>query len=60
MPSITDPEPYTSENMFRETCEGRSLHDDHSRFYHVVMKLPAHLASKDQASVHKISDAFLG
>ena len=60
MPSITDPEPYTSEDMFRESCEGRSLHDDCSRFYRVVMKLPAPLASKDQPSVHKINEAFLG
>ena len=58
MPSSNNPEPYTNEDMFRESSEGRSIYDDSSRFYRVVMKLPVPLSNKYQPSVDKITLAF--
>ena len=62
MPSIIDdrrePEPYTNEDIFRKPSEGRSLHDDTSIFYRVIMKLPVPLSNVNQPSVDEISQAF--
>ena len=58
MASITDPEPYTKDDMFRESSEGRSLHDDCRTFYRTIMKLPVPLVSENQPSVDQICDAI--
>ena len=37
--SQLQPEPYTSDDLYRPLDEGRSLHDDVSYFYRTIMKL---------------------
>ena len=36
---MAEPEPYTAEDLWRESSEGRSLHDDANLFYRDVMGL---------------------
>ena len=53
-----EPQPYTNEDIFRESSEGRSLHDDASKFYRVIMKLPVPVAIQNQPTVDEITLAF--
>ena len=50
--------PYTKEDLFREASEGRSLHDDASRFYREVMGLETPVSKEAQPSVSAITDAI--
>ena len=52
------PEPYTNEDIFRESSEVRIIHDDTSKFYRVIMKLPVSLSNVNQPYVDEISQAF--
>ena len=50
--------PYTNGDLFREASEGRSLHDDCSKFYRQVMGLVTPLKDSTQPTVDEIGTAI--
>ena len=61
MPSINivgETKPYTNDDLFREASEGRSLHDDCSKFYRKVMGLVTPLSESIQPTVNEIGKAI--
>ena len=55
---MAEPEPYTAEDLWRESSEGRSLHDDANLFYRDVMGLTIPIKSTEQPSVLQIEAAI--
>ena len=53
-----EPSPYIDEDIFRESSEGRSLHDDANVFYREVMGLTTPIKSTEQPTVVEIQDAI--
>ena len=56
--TIGEPSPYTDEDIFRESSEGRSLHDDANVFCREVMRLTTPIKSTEQPIVVDIQDAI--
>lgn len=55
---MAEPEPYTAEDLWRESSEGRSLHDDANVCYRDVMGLIIPIKSTEQPSVLQIKAAI--
>ena len=56
--TMTKPSLYTSEDVFREPSEGRSLHDDANLFYRKVMGLETPIKAVTQPTINEIHDAI--
>jgi len=56
--TMTEPAPYTNEDMFREPGTGRSLHDDANSFYRKVMGLAIPIKAVAQPTIDSIHDAI--
>ena len=56
--TMTKPSVYTSEDVFREPSEGRSLHDDANLFYRKVMGLETPIKAVTQPTINEIHDAI--
>ena len=56
--TMAEPSLYTSEDIFRESTEGRSLHDNANLFYRKVMGLETPLNAVTQPNINDIHDAI--
>ena len=56
--TMADPIPYVADDLYRESSEGRSLHDDSNVFYRNVMGLTTPIPSTEQPCVSQIEAAI--
>ena len=55
---MAEPRSYVADDLYRESSEGRSLHDDANVFYRTVMGLTTPIRSLEQPSVLQIETAI--
>lgn len=56
--SSSDPTPYINGDIFHESSQGRSLHNNALRFYREVMGLETPITKEDQPSVAEITQSI--